>query len=816
METSGIQRPAATSASEAHSSSGGGLSRHEEVTGARDHTLIGEQKSNFYSDATGFRTDGEVVDKHLDFPLEDDQMLKGLHPPVEDMHSIQAVLGRPTRVGTFNLVTADAAGQIKATYDVMSLLRGNAVFDLARRKLASFYGFRATAHLKLVLNPQPFQCGLFHVFFVPLSTYRTPLTYVVEQGAPAENALPFYTGCPNVTCNLSMQSEVELSVPYTGPVAYLNLTNPDADFGVFGVQNIISVRDATNAATVEVSAFMYFTEVELFGTTALGIPQGDCDLPGLGESLIKTRTGKLGKSVLDALSALGLSAPIAPPNPVRQIINPFAMPATHDSTKAAQKLAYSADQKLKNGKLGIDSADEMDLSYIASKPCYYRSVSWINTDVQDDQIVDLPVDPNAFISYIRGGTTMVSPSRLRYVANCFAFWRGTIRYKFIIAATKFHSGRLRFVYSLGGPIQSGLPEKYPFVFSQIVDIRDGLEFTIECPYFASTPWRRISHQWDPAGEFIPTTTSFGAFEDATPRLQVFVENPLKVSPSADVSVSMAIFVSGGPDIEFGAPIAPRCFPLVITPPAERLPAVAVPQGEDLEPINMVSNVPLDTSRFAPHPITVGEEIRNVRQLIKRYQLLGHVDALSERSMAILPFWQSYSDSGVSWSYDMVAYFHALFRFYRGSMRFIIGSDTTDIRSIVRFDPFLDTIGFTLDTNTPFGLQAPIANVTFTGSFFKSSLTASVPFTERVQGGAEFEVPYYSRTHKVVSQWFGAPERQEYLDGISKSSLPAGVAFINYGNASDSTSLSAYRAAGDDFCMGYLLGAPITTVNVSTV
>lgn len=790
---------------------------HTQQEGRSGGTLLGPSESKKYNDTSGFISEGKVETQKMDQPPEDKELFTTIHPTMEQVHSIERIMSRPVKIDNITFSTQTQPGQIFGNYDVIPIIKNNTRFRLLREKLSSFYGVQMTAHLKVTLNAQPMESGLFQIFFIPYYTSEGSVVNPNQFTDNFESMLPYTTGCPSIPCNISKQSEVELAIPYTGPITFMNLTNPNTDFGKFFIQSIVPITDQTNNASCELSVYMYFTSIKLFGTTAnnaVALPQAIDDLKPseMDEDSMKRGKGPLttiGNNLLPILDSLGLSAPDANPNVERMAISPFSSPATVDSTASAFKVSYLFKHHLDIGQLGINSqADEMNLQTIAAKPCYYNQFTWGTLDDTEERLYSYKVEPNCII---KNAANITSPTRFRFVANNFRYWRGTVRFLFMVVANQYHSGRLRFVYSLGGGLPANPADNYPRAFTQVVDIRKGAHFIVDCPYFASTPWRLVPQQWDDTNNTYFTDQN-GSLDDYPATLEVFVENELRASSTTSVAVQVVCFQCAGPDMEFAVPIAPRSRPYInaAVPDGE----VAQAQALDFMPINMASGLSQShPSAVKPHRFTVGEDIKSVRQLIKRYQLLGRGNMDATTAYIIYPFGMTQPEGIPTLSYDHLGVFSTLYQFRRGSIRYMLVPGVNN-KFYLRYDPELSNRDRpTIVASTPFGDVVPIRQVQAFANGANLSqqyLTGTIPFDTNLQGSIEIEFPYYSRFHKVKTAVFQRDNiNNSYLDALVQGKVPAGIAFFQCSEPDSAAfPVDVYRSAADDFTLGYLLGSPL--------
>lgn len=837
------------------------------VVGKPDISLISAGAVESFNDTVGFHSDGKILLREFDTAPEDIRLCASLHPRDEYNHSIETILSRPVKIENETFATTSVPGSFIDSIDIINVLRKHSSFDLIRDKLAGFYGFHATAHLKVTFNAQPFESGLFHIFYIPYRGYShiAPASYTTQ-----EAALPFSTGCPNVYCNVSLQSEVELVVPYTGPFAFVNLTNENADFGSFYIQSIVPLRDSSTKATCELSVYMYFTDVKLFGATpkTMWTAQGEAEVEAARKagqpanpSIRSALSDLAAAGTQKVLDLVGLSKPLSNQTTERMAINPYGSPATVDATSTAIKMSMQAQQNTTLGQLGVDKVDEMDITHFIAKPTYLGQFQWKTSLQEGKQIGVLYVEPNGSLTTKQKANNeellLMAPTRLRYMANCFCFWRGTNRFTFQVVGTKFHSGRLRFVYSLGGDIdEKDLLRKLPYSYSQVIDVRDSMAFAIDCPYFAPTAWRNVPSRFSEVdGKYIPPDRFGQAFSTAPNKLYIFVENQLRASENVCDFITIAVFQSGCADYEFAAPHAPLFLPCNFAPEPERpkaategkkekrsvldlmKPVRGVPQGEaELDyPVISMCDTSLVGMNAEASTLTTGEKITNIRTMLKRYALLGNCKMESGKAYLWLP-WNVKSPyrynisskvaKNTDVSYDYLTYFYPLYRFYRGGMRLMVASKDK-MNLTFRYEPMATNIGpISLEKfDVAVGKSMPI----YRGIQFKIPISdeearkeielgdepypisATLPVNCRLSGGAEIEVPYAHRFHKSVV--VNPVDNLASYHFAEDQTYPPGVVYFALNKCYNDTkgeamSASFYRAVADDFNFGYLVGAPL--------
>lgn len=99
------------------------------------------------------------------------------------------------------------------------------------------------------------------------------------------------------------------------------------------------------------------------------------------------------------------------------------------------------------------------------------------------------------------------------------------------------------------------------------------------------------------------------------------------------------------------------------------------------------------------------------------------------------------------------------------------------------------------------------------SFVNLSSAVTQPFNLGLQGGIEIEIPYYARTHKLITRYTPSDSFEAVVSQVRQRFYPEGILSMSVASTRDNV-VRVYRAVADDFNFGFLLGAPIVTVNES--
>lgn len=582
-------------------------------------------------------------------------------------------------------------------------------------RLRGTVGFRTTIRLRFQVVGTPFVSGLYRFAFSPLtSRYRSD-----AWGANITKA----TQLPGVNINLHDTTEVQLVIPYTHFRDFLPSHNNDWTtrdiYGTVWLFPILPINSATGGAGVRANIWMSFEDVEVEGATqgdrVQAILQAGESAPAVEQQCVDEHSCVASavpsaKTMVSAVSP-SLSAVVGTAAWAVRKAAGFASAMGYSKPNTMKTIKYVRSTKYITNNADVqdclpsiathaynstdlihaspNDVDEMAIRNFVARPAVVGFFDFKKTDAAGGLNYFAHVTPySAFMTTLTSnqGTDKnliaaavpwssanddIVPSPLFYMANLFTLWRGTIRFRFDLAKTKFHAGRLRVTYMPSNIFQSntlantlvpsvanGAPM---FGKSVIWDIRESTYLEFDCPY-------EYSSYYTP-------------FQQYTAVLAVNVVDPLVAPDMVDNFIGCAVSMSGGPDIQFANPVGPQFQPYA-TPAT--IPTLLKEEGVNNDQASAFVNVEapdvvlhgpalydadLTTQDDKGEERAIGEAITSIKQLVQRpsYSIITQQVSTNPAYTITLPTRAALDATYISW----LSYFNHCFAFARGGSRYQI-------------------------------------------------------------------------------------------------------------------------------------------------
>lgn len=618
-----------------------------------------------------------------------------------ELYQLAKYLERPMKRETFILNTTKS--WIVNNTDPMMLQ--------ASLRLRGALGFRFSLKFRLQVVASPFSSGIYRLLWLPAQS-SLRLGDLVNVPQIASQAF-------GVNINLQDQTEVVLDIPYTHfvdfmPVNVATSWPATSQYGTLFLVPLVAADPGGSSANVTATLWVSMHDIQIQGMTpyntvtavvqglatlavnALSAAAGEQQCEGaaapcepIEHAGDKTKLGKVvGDTLWFAKKAAGVASAFGFGRPINQ--NPFGFMRRSsffqtgiDVATTSLPLGTNQDSTVAPIKTNSD-IDEMSLLNFAQRPGLFGQFDYKTTDPIDALKFYFHATPFS-MNFDRTGNnsnnckhpyqkpvvqpnTVVVPTPLMYVSNCFGMWRGDIKLRFMASKTKFHAGRLRITYLPTGQQISDTtannviadPDKPMDGLSIVWDLRESSEIEMVLPYMHS---QYYTQNW-------MTTAS----------LSVVVMEPLVAPDTVKNTVRVLVWGMAGNKFEWAVPVTPVYPPFRLSdqtlPPAIPQP---FPPAVLIEPAdeNIAVTQSGDTQDDRGSEMTVGESVVSVKQLITkpRWWVTGSTALASARThWWATTLWPSSNSPGIpsiNIDADMMSYWASVFAFARGGTKFSV-------------------------------------------------------------------------------------------------------------------------------------------------
>lgn len=472
----------------------------------------------------------------------------------------------------------------------------------------------------------------------------------------------------------------------------------------------------------------------------------------------------------------------------------------------------------------------------------------------------------------------VSLPLIAKVASQFGTWRGTMVYTFHVVKTQFHSGRLRvsfrpFSYPAGAAASDVQFVNQPgYAYTDEIDLSSGTTFTFEVPFVSVRPWMHCYYDAKtayPGGDIRNSATGI---------VQLSVINPLVAASTVNSSVDILVFVSMK-DAQFASPVNSSYLPFGIPNVAQIGRARIVPTKQSSDQMSERSELSmLPYAVCMGENVTSVRQLLKRYSYLGRVSpsvLAATATQMgsSGRGFVIFPWAPVTPQNGaisntlgvqtpkfistyktvsgaatttIAQYVDTYSQFYPLYAFFRGSMRFKVvvavkGPNydaslpinvyihLTNPASAGNMNPIMSSVvadGAGASSSLGSGplqclFDTPIATgagLTKVGFAYQPELGAyKCAVIPGFEGAIEFEVPFHCTGHMVPTNYgiFDQTSARSIffpfpIVSIVGSTTSVGVPILS------KCEFDVYRAVGDDFSFGGLIGSPQHALWQSTI
>lgn len=739
-------------------------------------------------------------------------------------------------------------------------------------RIVNYNLLRAKLKMKLVINGSGFHYGRALAAYKPMHTLDNLSEDVFTQTEDAIQA----SQLPHVYLNPTTSQGGEITAPFFWNKNWLSI--PDEEWNSMGnltIRGLGSLEHANGANDrCTISVFVWAEDVKLAVLTsaepsaltaqsgseideanAKGIISGPATaVAGMASKLTTipriapfAKATEIGaNAVSDMAKIFGLSAP--PMTKAPEPYTPRSVSSMANTTvpQALAKLTVDDKQELSIDPriAGVGGADALNIKEIAKRETYIGNFVWTEGTAPETAIGSIRVDPCIFKTSIRSAKTAYHFPACAVAAMPFKYWTGTMRYRFMIACSSFHKGRLKIVYEPN----SLASNEYNTNYVQIIDLADRTDFTIEVGNGQNNSL--LTHCQpgvdSPADVFLQGSGVMAKKAYGNGTITMSIVNELTSPTTAAQSLDVYCFVSAGDDFEVFVPdgkfqqfvfkpqsgFEPQSGSLIEQ--SAMIHADGMNAQEESAPLQNIADSlgPTKHQHNMLNLVYTGEKIQSFRQLLKRYNLHATVGYLAgsntntaiSGSLPMFPFLRGAVDGAVHQTGDNDAYNYCntvllhwvtyAFAGWRGSIRWKITRSGTPIAGdlmcgevemgdvgVVAYESVVS--GIPNANSISVAAERTVVDYNITGnprvSYPMSGVKGKLYVTSKVNPNMEFEIPYYNQKRF-------SPAKVENRTSIAF--YEPNFNFRIHDRGTPSVTFQAHCAAGEDFQCYFWTGLPV--------
>jgi hypothetical protein len=520
-------------------------------------------------------------------------------------------------------------------------------------RITNYNLLRARLHLKILINGNGFHYGRAMAYYAPLQVWDD----LTNHATLIPETLVQASQMPKVFLDPTTSQGGEMMCPFFYHKNYVNITEAEWDeLGELWIRSINPLKHANGGSdTATISVFAWAEDVSVSVLTSMennllmaqsgnevDIANEDGVVSGPSTAVAKAASyftgipyiGKFAMATEMAASTVarmarlfGYSRPAITAAPSTYVPRGFGHMAVTNEPDSVQKLTYDSKQELTIDPriAGIGAADPMEIKAIASRESYLTTFDWSTATAPETLLWNARVDPTTFARNV-GNDTYHFPA-CAMAALPFAYWTGTMKFRFQIVCSSFHKGRIKVVYDPNYLASN----EYNTNSLQIIDIADETDFTVEVSNGQELSLLEHQQPGVASQSTMYSTTRYTTKAAGNGVVGVYVVNQL-TSPNTTVNndVQVNVYVSMGDDFEVFAPSDWFARFTVVPQSGLELP---VQSGNEVVPESQNTSEPSapeqsKSMHIGPEKVDLsdlnkvftGESIVSFRPLLKRYAL----------------------------------------------------------------------------------------------------------------------------------------------------------------------------------------------------
>lgn len=403
--------------------------------------------------------------------------------------------------------------------------------------LANAIGLRCTFHYTINIAATPFHAGILRAAWQPKVEANS-----VANFPRVFNRQGLFT-LPGVTFNLQDTTQVQMEVPWTSNIPFMSLRNGAngtwAEPGTFHLWNLTDVTPPAGTNSPTYTVFMHMTDCHTVGPDPeswsavqpqMGVLEDLRSSKAISSTLaaagrfatslggipvmpkVVGSAGWVLTKLSQSIAILGFSKPIANAPIMRMIPMRQAFATNSSGEDPAANLGLFHDSAVPVMPASGTRIDEQSVAYISRCPGLINDFT-VSSQVAGTLVYSCALCPTslffqtnrlnlplkefaAVMNTAPFPAIMASPSC--GVATLASYWKSDFKFDVYISKTRFHTGRLAFVYvpasfDAENAIKGVTGYQFPPYAStymcsrQIVDLRETSTFSMEIPYININP-----------------------------------------------------------------------------------------------------------------------------------------------------------------------------------------------------------------------------------------------------------------------------------------------------------------------------------------
>lgn len=405
---------------------------------------------------------------------------------------------------------------------------------------------------RIVVQSNPFLFGYFFATCIPYrDNRRAPMTSSIT-----DNGYMSHSDC--LIVDITSMPESTLTVPWLFNNTWIDLEKwvagteiTDTVLDLSGLKliydNTISATSSTVPKTFSISVFITVEGPEVAGPVTPGSSMRRHEAQMFAQFAAGAASHLAGEAIeagIQYMMGAGeTDTPVVSEPVVAEVPEDVAPPA-EVIPQVYGGMNYSASRHvLGSGTMKLACKQNSIIDFLQMPSCVARDVliSGSGTTVSfGNQTIWDGIETNH-------STLLTSCSRLRFLAQFFRFWRGSVTYTIMFVSSPMVTFRLKVQLSYqSGNLTSAPPGD---TLQSIVTVRGTTLHQVTVPYLYTTPWRPIR----PGGS---GTYPLPEFYDLSPKIYVSEFSPASKSGDITPQVYMILYESANRDFVFNSQIEP--------------------------------------------------------------------------------------------------------------------------------------------------------------------------------------------------------------------------------------------------------------------